>query len=124
MLAADVGIDVDDGGAMCLRLHSIGRQRALGRTQFEEEGEAMSIVENSPDMNIVNQINAALNDVRATLVELSELPIDRGHRDDMVVALAKARYQIDLAMTMILEHQAGKSISWSDRKPLVEEEFS
>lgn len=36
----------------------------------------------------------------------------------------KARYQLNLALAMIREHKNGRSIAWSDRKPLVEEEFS
>lgn len=83
----------------------------------------MSIVKNSPDMNIVNQINAALNDVRATMVELATWA-RTPDISDQIVGQDKVRYQIHLALTMVSEHRDGKSISWSDRKPQVEEEFS
>jgi hypothetical protein len=84
----------------------------------------MSIVKNSPDMNIVNQINAALNDVRSTMVDMSALAERREDRVALITAQKKVRYQTELAMAMVIEHQCGRSISWSDRKPLVEEEFS
>lgn len=80
----------------------------------------MSIVKNSPEMNIVNQINAALNDVRASLVELSRVY----DVDAAITVMTKARYQLDLTIDMVMEHGNGKSIAWSDRKPQVEEEFS
>lgn len=80
----------------------------------------MSIIKNSPDMNIVNQINAALNDVRATLIELTKLATPA----DLYDIEMKAHYQLNLAMTMIGDHQQGVSHSWSDLKHQVDEEFS
>jgi len=73
---------------------------------------------NTPDMNIANQINAALADIRATLIELSET------KNDIDTAW-KGRFQLDLAIKMIREHRDGiRSQPWSDRKHLVAEEFS
>jgi len=73
---------------------------------------------NTPDMNIANQINAALADIRATLIELSETKND-------VDTAWKGRFQLDLAIKMIREHRDGtRSQPWSDRKHLVAEEFS
>ncbi len=84
----------------------------------------MSGQNNQPDMNIANQINAALNDVRTTLVELATWA-KTPDISDRVQAEDKAHYQLQLAMTMIRDHRIGKaSIPWSDRKYIVEEEFS
>lgn len=76
--------------------------------------------EDPPTMNITNQINAALNDIRTTLIELSATVPG----DERLAACDKARYQLDLAMEMVRDHTRGRSISWSDRKPQVDEEFS
>lgn len=76
---------------------------------------------NEPEMNITNQINAGLNDVRKTLIALSEREPDSG----TVFTLLRARYELNLIMTMITEHTQGiRSQPWSDRKYQVEEEFS
>lgn len=83
----------------------------------------MSIVKNSPEMNIVNQINAALNDVRTTMVELATWA-KTPDISEQITARSKIVYQVGLALEMIDDHREGKSIAWSDRKPLVEEEFS
>lgn len=78
---------------------------------------------NEPDMNIVNQINAALQDIRTTLVELS----DFGKTPDMsdrIIAASKVRYQLNLTLLMIQERrEKGINQPWSDRKYLVDEEF-
>lgn len=74
-------------------------------------------------MNIVNQINAALNDIRTTLVALSEFG-KTPDVSDQLMAEKKATYQLWMAMEMVRHHRHGKSIPWSDRKPQVEEEFS
>lgn len=77
---------------------------------------------NEPDMNIVNQINAGLNDVRATLINDVAGRIDN---EDRYVGIAQVKYQLNLVITMILEHEDGiRSQPWSDRKHLVDEEFS
>ena len=79
---------------------------------------------NEPDMNITNQINAGLNDVRTTLVSLSEFA-KTPDLSDKFQACEKARYQLELIMLMVNEHRAGiRSQPWSDRKYQVEEEFS
>lgn len=72
-----------------------------------------------PTMNIVNQINAGLGDLRATLVAMTQ-----GGVDTRIVAEHKAKYQLELIVDMIDDHQAGRKIPWSDRKLQVEEEFS
>ena len=77
---------------------------------------------NEPEMNITNQINAGLNDVRKTLIALSERKPDSG---TLCTEMARARYELNLIMTMITEHTQGiRSQPWSDRKFQVEEEFS
>lgn len=81
----------------------------------------LSIVKNSPDMNITNQINAGLNDVRKSLVALSEHEPDSGV---VITEMSRARYELETIFNMINEHRHGKSISWSDRRPQIEEEFS
>lgn len=79
---------------------------------------------NEPDMNITNQINAALADIRTTLVSLSEFA-KTPDISDQQKAVQKVTYQTDLALTMIYEHRFGiKSQPWSDRKHAVDEEFS
>lgn len=75
---------------------------------------------NTPNMNITNQINAGLNDVRATLIDFSCYP-ESGV--DQEWCNLKVKYQLDLIMEMIHDHQGGDSVPWSDRKHLVEEEF-
>ena len=75
---------------------------------------------NTPNMNITNQINAGLNDVRATLIDFSCFPNDG---TDQKWCIEKAKYQMDLIFEMIHEHKEGNSVPWSDRKYLVEEEF-
>lgn len=76
---------------------------------------------NSPNMNITNQINAGLNDVRASLIDLSCLP---RHGTNQADAILKAKYQLDLIVDMIQEHKTGTHLAWSDRKYMVDEEFS
>jgi hypothetical protein len=76
---------------------------------------------NEPGMNITNQINAALNDIRTTLIALSERDPESG---TVCTEMARARYELNLAMTMVTEHSHGIHQPWSDRKYLVEEEFS
>lgn len=72
-------------------------------------------------MNITNQINAGLNDVRSTLIDLSCL----FPRDGTITGVSKARYQLELIIQMIRDHvEYDKSIPWSERKGMVEEEFS
>lgn len=80
-----------------------------------------NIVDVEEEMDITNQINAALNDIRTTLIELTK--INPGH-GDRVTACNKARYELDLAMDMVLDHRRGKSRPWSERKHQVDEEFS
>jgi hypothetical protein len=46
------------------------------------------------------------------------------NRDQMYAAFARAQFEMDLIKTMITEHKAGISRPWSDRKYIVEEEFS
>lgn len=77
----------------------------------------------TPEMNITNQINAALNDIRSTLIELATWEKSPDISDQIVLE-SKVRYQTDLAMTMIKEHRRGHSQPWSDRKYQVDEEFS
>ena len=73
-------------------------------------------------MNIKTQINHALNDIRETLVNLSEVP--ETDVDKHAATMQKARYQLDLAMQMVYEHQWGwRHQPWSDRSPMVVEEF-
>ena len=72
-----------------------------------------------PTMNITNQINAGLNDIRATLVAMSD-----GDLAARIRLEHKAKYQLELVVDMIDDNQAGKHIPWSDRKLQVEEEFS
>lgn len=74
-------------------------------------------------MNITNQINAALTDVRATLVELSDWA-KTPDISDQVTARSRAVYQLNLAMMMIQKHRRGISQSWSSLKHQVDEEFS
>lgn len=74
----------------------------------------------TPEMNITNQINAALNDMRSTLIDLSCTP----NTNQAITLVNKARYQMNLAMDMIMEHSEGRSQPWSDRKYQVDEEFS
>mgnify|MGYP000903959184 CR=1 FL=1 len=77
---------------------------------------------NEPNMNITNQINAALNDIRKTLIDLSCYVPGSG---ELVTEMAKARYQLNLTFDMILDHTHGRqSQPWSDRKHQVDEEFS
>lgn len=78
---------------------------------------------NEPNMNITNQINAALNDIRATMIELATWAKTPDISDQMK-AKSKIRYQTDLAMQMIIDHRDGINQPWSDRKPQVDEEFS
>lgn len=76
---------------------------------------------NEPDMNIVNQINAALADVRATLVDM----VGRIDNEDRYTSQAQAKFQLELAIKMVNDHSDGiASIPWSDRKHIVDEEFS
>lgn len=72
---------------------------------------------NEPDMDIVNQINAALNDVRATLIGIAE-------KGNVITGNLMAHYQVDLAIGMVNDHRQGINRPWSDRKHQVEEEFS
>lgn len=76
---------------------------------------------NTPDMNITNQINAGMNDVRASLITLSEAP---RFGTDQADAIMKATFQLNAIVDMIMEHNEGRSQPWSDRKYVVEEEFS
>lgn len=78
---------------------------------------------NEPDMNITNQINAALNDVRATMIELATWAKTPDFSDQLM-AKNKIRYQTGLAMQMITDHRDGINQPWSDRKHQVDEEFS
>lgn len=78
---------------------------------------------NTPEMNITNQINAALNDIRATLIELATWAKTPDISDRMT-AQQKAAYQLGLATQMVIEHRDGHSQPWSDRKHQVDEEFS
>lgn len=74
-------------------------------------------------MNITNQINAALNDIRATMIELATWA-KTPDLSDQLMAKNKIRYQTGLAMQMISDHRDGINQPWSDRKPQVDEEFS
>lgn len=76
-----------------------------------------------PTMNITNQINAGLNDVRTTLVELSTWA-KTPDISDQFKAMNKARYELDLIISMIMDHRRGIHQPWSDRKHQVAEEFS
>lgn len=78
---------------------------------------------NEPEMNIVNQINAALNDVRTTMIELATWA-KTPDISDKLKAMSKIRYQVDLTMQMIGDHRSGVNQPWSDRKHQVDEEFS
>lgn len=69
-------------------------------------------------MNLTNQINAGLNDVRKTLIDLSCLT--GGSAD---TEANRAKYELDLVIQMIEDHKQGNSIAWSDRRPQVDEEF-
>lgn len=78
---------------------------------------------NQPDMNIINQINAALQDVRATLVALTDYA-KTPDISDRIKDASKVQYQLDLAIIMIQEHREKDiHVPWSDRKFLVAEEF-
>lgn len=84
----------------------------------------MGAIKNAPDMNIKNQINAALADVRETLMSLTEFA-KTPDISDRIVARNQALYQLELAMIMIEEYRTGKaSMPWSEMKGMVEEEFS
>lgn len=74
---------------------------------------------NEPTMNIVNQINAGLNDVRTSLVSMTT-----GGLPERVRSEHKAKYELDLIMNMIDESRGGIHRPWSDRKYQVTEEFS
>ena len=50
---------------------------------------------NTPEMNITNQINAALNDIRSTLIELATWEKSPDISDQIVLE-SKVRYQTDL----------------------------
>ncbi len=76
-----------------------------------------------PTMNIVNQINAALQDVRGTLVELATWGMTPDVSDQMR-AENKAGYQLSLAIQMINDHRLGINHPWSTLKYQVDEEFS
>lgn len=81
-----------------------------------------NIKSNTPDMNITKQINSALNDIRATLIDLSCTAHYAPSKD---FHTKKAEYQLNLANEMIIEHVTKvASIPWSDRKHMVDEEFS
>ena len=77
------------------------------------------MINNEPNMNIVNQINAGLNDVRSTLVAMTQSDVQ-----GRITNEHKVKYQLELIIDMIDDHQFGKNQPWSDRKYLVEEEFS
>lgn len=82
----------------------------------------MGTLKHEPGMNIVNQINAGLNDVRSALVELSEPGIDVKRQ---WVLRSKIRFITDQVIIMVDAHVSGQSsIPWSERKGIVEEEFS
>jgi hypothetical protein len=75
-------------------------------------------------MNIANQVNLALNDVRATLMSLADFG-KTPTLNDRIRAAKMAHYQLDLMIRMIEQHCGqGVDIPWADRKPQVEEEFS
>lgn len=74
-------------------------------------------------MNITNQINAALNDVRTTMIELATWAKTPDFSDQLM-AKNKIRYQTGLAMQMITDYRDGINQPWSDRKHQVDEEFS
>lgn len=62
-----------------------------------------------PNMNIVNQINAGLNDVRKSLIAGN---------------FERADFEYSAIKWMIRQHEDGLSVPWSDRRPAIEEEFS
>ena len=62
-----------------------------------------------PNMNIVNQINAGLNDVRKSLIAGN---------------FERADFEYNAIKWMIRQHEDGLSVPWSDRRPSIEEEFS
>lgn len=64
---------------------------------------------NEPNMNIVNQINAGLNDVRKSLIAEN---------------FQRAEFEFHAIGWMIKQHKEGLSVPWSDRRPAIEEEFS
>jgi hypothetical protein len=76
------------------------------------------MIQHEPDMNIVNQINAGLNDVRSCFVRAVNNKPQSSHE------YLKARYIINEISLMIEGHFRGENIPWSQRKGAVEEEFS
>jgi len=72
-------------------------------------------------MNIVNQINAGLNDVRSTLLEVNRIG---AVFPDVRPAIQKVHYELGEIIAMILDHSEGMSRPWSDRKHQIAEEFS
>lgn len=75
-------------------------------------------------MNIGNQINQALNDIRGTLVLLVDFGKTLNAGGSVFVA-AKARHQFDLTLQMIQDYREKRiDIPWVDRRPQVDEEFS
>ena len=62
-----------------------------------------------PDMNLTNQINAGLNDVRTSLIAEN---------------FARAEFEFHAIGWMIKQFHEGIKVPWSARKPAIEEEFS
>lgn len=79
---------------------------------------------NQPDMNIENQINAGLNDVRKSMIALSDYAKTPDISDQHKV-VRRVSYEMAEILLMIKEHRFdGIHRPWSDRKHQVEEEFS
>lgn len=75
-------------------------------------------------MNIGNQINQALNDIRDTLVSLTNFG-KTPDISDRIIGVSKARYQLDLTLQMIQDYREKRiDLPWADRRPQVDEEFS
>jgi hypothetical protein len=76
----------------------------------------MGAIKHAPDMNIENQIRNGVKDIGDSLIEYARNPGNR--------STEKANYQLNAIVAMILQHEKGQSIPWSERSGMVEEEFS
>lgn len=75
---------------------------------------------NEPNMNITNQINAGLNDVRKSLIDLSCDSSAIGSMNSE----ALAKHCLEEIIFMVRDFKEGKNQPWSDRKHAIDEEFS
>lgn len=82
------------------------------------------------DMNLTNQINAGLNDVRKTLLEYAKAdsaamtdtnPHEANTRRNALQM--RATYELNAIEDMISEFHEGRRVPWSDRREMVVAEF-